>query len=46
MAPEEPIAPSAAIPAATNNNEQNNRRSDDGLNLVPECAITAQITFR
>jgi len=43
VAREEPIAPSAVIPAATNNNEQNKRRNGDGVN-VSECAITAQTT--
>ena len=34
MAREEPIAPNAAIPAATNNNEQNKRRNGDGVNVL------------
>jgi len=43
LAREEPIASSAAIPAATNNKEQNKRRNGNGVN-VSECAITAQTT--
>ena len=43
MARDEAIAPSAAIPAATNNNEQNRRRNGNGVN-VSGRAITAHTT--